>query len=100
MWDGDGREAGQTSSSAAQRSPDPAQQPPLPDVGRRPEQTDIQGDVPSDLLQWFASDADALPECFPSVPEACSPAWYGTNSNSIVCEYLLYAPPPPPAALR
>jgi hypothetical protein len=99
MWDGDGREAGQTSSSAAQRSPDPAQQPPLPDAGRRPEQTDIQGDVPSDLWQWFAADADALPEGFPPVPEAGSPAWHGYHSRQIIREFLRAVPRARPDAV-
>src|SRR5260370_28483409 len=99
MWDGDGREAGQTSSSAAQRSPDPAQRPPLPDVGRRPEQTDIQGDVPSDLWQWFAADADALPEGFPPVPEAGSPAWHGYHSRPIIPGFPRAVARAPPEAL-
>ena len=99
MWDGDGREAGQASSSAARR-PDPAQRPALPDAGRQPEQTDVQGDVPSDLWQWFAADAsvpadvtaEGLPAGFPPVPEAGSPAWHGYHSRQIIREFLRAVP--------
>src|SRR5260221_14048424 len=99
MWEGEGGGGGQTFSSAAQRSPARAQQPPLPDAGRRPAQTDIQGDVPSDLWQWFAADADALPEGFPPVPEAGSPAWHGYHSRQIIRQFLRAVPRARPDAV-